>query len=313
MKITNRFNLPAPLVQAVTRHPRTDRPNTISVSELIQPPQLRALIRKYDDELTEDASDRLWALLGTLLHGVMEQSAEGMADHFTEEELSTEVLGWQVIGHYDLSEMVLDGELLTDWKLTSVYSMKDKELKPEWDAQINCYAELLRRAGRHVSRAQIVAIGRDWSQSRALRERDSDYPQQQVLVKPVSLWESERVSSYLESRVRLHQEAERGIWPDCTPEERWARPDIWALHKKGQKKAVKLFEDPVVAQKWLDGILGGDKSHFIQHRTGESIRCAAYCPAAPKCKQRAKLNPTLSDTLKESIKVAQQKKETVAA
>lgn len=306
MRITNRLNLPAPLVHAITRHPRSQEPNTISVSELIQPPQLRALARIHDAELTEDASDRLWALLGTLLHGVMEQSAQGMKDHFTEEELSTEVLGWKVIGHYDLSEMVLDGELLTDWKLTSVYSMKDKELKPEWDAQVNCYAELLRRVGRNVTRAQIVAIGRDWSQSRALRE--ADYPQKQVTVKPVGLWASEMVTAYIEDRVRLHQEAERGVWPDCTPEERWARPDIWALHKKGQKKAVKLFEDPEIAQKWLDGILGGDKLHHIQHRTGESIRCAAYCPAAPKCKQWAKLNPTLSDTLKESIKVAQQRK-----
>lgn len=306
MKITNRLNLPAPLVNAVTRHPREHVPGTISVSELIQPPQLRALVRKYDAELTEDASDRLWALLGTLLHGVMEKNAEGMTGHVAEEELSTEVLGWRVIGHYDLSEMVLDGELLTDWKLTSVYAMKDKELKPEWDAQVNCYAELLRRAGRNVAQAQIVAIGRDWSVRKAARE--SDYPQQQVIRKPVALWDSEVVTAYLESRVRLHRDAELGIWPDCTPEERWALPDIWALHKKGQKKAVKLFEDESIAQKWLDGILGGDKSHFIQYRRGESIRCAAYCPAAPKCPQWAKLNPTLSDTLKQSIKVAQERK-----
>lgn len=308
MKITNRLNLPAPLVHAITRHPRHNEPDTISVSELIQPPQLRALVKKYDHELTEDASDRLWALLGTLLHGVMEKSAKGMSGHIAEEELSTEILGWKVIGHYDLSELVLDGELLTDWKLTSVYSMKDKELKPEWDAQVNCYAELLRQAGRAVKEAQIVAIGRDWSQSRAFRERGSDYPQQQVIVKPVALWDSRTVVTYLETRVRLHQEAERGIWPECTPEERWARPDIWALHKKGQKKAVKLFEDETVANKWLAEILQGDKAHFIQYRRGESIRCAAYCPAAPKCEQWAKLNPTLSDTLNKSIKVAQQRK-----
>lgn len=310
MRITNRLGLPAPLVSAVTRHPRQKRENTISVSELIQPPQLRALVRQYDAELTEDASDRLWALLGTLLHGVMEEHAQGMAGHVVEEELSTEVLGWKVIGHYDLSEMVFDGEILTDWKLTSVYSMKDKDLKPEWDAQVNIYAELLRRAGRKVTKAQIIAIGRDWSQSRAMRE--ADYPQQQVVVKPVPLWNEQAVSDYLEARVLMHQFAERGIWPDCAPEERWARPDIWALHKKGQKKAVKLFEDPELAQKWLDQILGGNKSHYIQHRQGESIRCAAYCPAAPKCKQWAKLNPTLSDTLEASIQVAQQMKENAA-
>lgn len=307
MKITNRLNLPAPLVNAVTRHPRERKPNTISVSELIQPPQLRALVQRYDSELEEDASDRLWALLGTLLHGVMEEHAKTVEGAVTEQELSMEVLGWTVIGHYDLSEMVLDGELLTDWKLTSVYSMKDKELKPEWDAQINCYAELLRRAGRNVKQAQIIAIGRDWSQSRALRE--SDYPQQQVRIKPVEIWPAEVITAFLEERVLLHQIAEQeGTWPNCTPEERWARPDIYALMKKGQKKAVKLFEDQSVAQEWLDGILGGEKSHYIQHRSGESIRCAGYCPVASKCPQWAKLNPTLSDTLEESIQVARERK-----
>lgn len=306
MRITNNLNLPAPLVKAVTRHPRSVEPNTISVSELIQPPQLRALVEKHGDELSEDASERIWALLGTLLHGVMEKNAIGMDQAIVEEELSTVVRGWKVVGHYDLSEMVLDGELLTDWKLTSVWSMKGEELKPEWDAQVNCYAELIRRAGRTVSQAQIVAIGRDWSQSRAFREKD--YPQKQVVIKPVVLWESSVVAAYLDERVRLHQEAENGSWPECTPEERWARPDLWALMKKGQKKAVRLFENQEVANKWLGGILGGDKTHFIQHRQGESIRCAAYCPAAPKCKQWAKLNPTISDILKGSIKVAQERK-----
>lgn len=307
MKLTNRLNLPAPLVSAVTRHPRKREPRTISVSELIQPPQLRALVQRYDGELTEDAADRLWALLGTLLHAVVEEHARGVEGFVTEEELSIDVLGWKVVGHYDLSEMVLDGEILTDWKLTSVYAMKDKELKPEWEAQLNCYAELLRRAGRRVTRAQIIAIGRDWSQSRARRE--PDYPQQQVIIKSCEIWPVEVVTAFVEERVLLHQIAtEEGTWPDCTPEERWARPDLWALMKKGQKRAVKLFEESGVAQNWLDGILGGDKSHYIEHRPGESIRCAAYCPAAPKCPQWAKLNLTQSDALKESIKVAQANK-----
>lgn len=311
MKITNRLNLPAPLVKAVTRHPRKREPGSISVSELIQPPQLRALTLRHEAELEEDASDRLWALLGTLLHGILEKNAEGMDHVITEQELSIEVLGWKVIGHYDLSEMVLDGETLTDWKLTSVYAMKDKELKPEWDAQVNCYAELLRRAGRNITRAQIIAIGRDWSKSRAMRE--ADYPQQQVVTKAVEIWPAEVITAFLEERVLLHQVAEeQGIWPECTPVERWARPDLWALMKKNQKKAVKLLEDESVAQKWLSEILGGERSHFIQHRPGESIRCAGYCPVSSKCLQWAKLNPTLSDKLEESIKVAQQRKEVAA-
>lgn len=305
------MGLPAPLVKAVslTRHEPDPAPNTIRVSELIQPPQLRALVKRHEAELVEDASDRIWSLLGTLLHDILEKNAKGLDNHITEEELSIEVSGYKVVGHYDLSELVLDGEILTDWKLTSIYALKEREeVKPEWEAQINVYAELLRRAGRAVSKGQIVAIGRDWSKSRAMRERD--YPQQQVLVKPVSMWNHETVRTYIERRVQLHHRAEQGLWPECTEEERWARPAKWAIMKKGNKKATKLCDSEKDALGWLDQILGGQKSYFIEHREGESIRCAGYCPVSSKCAQWAKLNQKLSDTLKESITVAQQLKET---
>lgn len=292
-----------------TRHESDDDPNSIRVSSVIQPVQLRALMKRHETEIEEDAADRIFSLMGTLLHDVLEKNAQGMEHCTTEEALSTEILGWKVTGHYDLSEFTLEGELLTDWKLTSVYAMKDKDLKPEWDAQVNIYAHLQRLAGRTVSRAQIVAIGRDWSKSKAARE--SDYPQRQVIIKPVPLWPSEVVNDYLHERIALHQRADReGVWPECTEEERWARPAKWAIMKKGNKKATKLCDSERDAQGWLDQILGGKNSYSIDYRPGESIRCQSYCPVSHLCEQAKKLHPTLSDTLKESIKVAQQRKET---
>jgi len=292
-----------------TRHEPDDDPNAIRVSGIIQPVQLRALMKRHEDQLEEDAADRIFSLMGTLLHDVLEKSAQSFDHCTTEEALSTEILGWKVTGHYDLTEFILDGEWLTDWKLTSVYAMKDKDLKPEWDAQVNIYAHLLRLNGKIVSKAQIVAIGRDWSRSRASRE--SDYPQRQVIVKPVPLWSSETVNAYLHERVALHQRADReGIWPECTEEERWARPAKWAIMKKGNKKATKLCDSEKDAQGWLEQILGGKNSYSIDYRPGESIRCQSYCPVSHLCEQAKKLHSTLSDTLENSIKVAQTQKET---
>ena len=125
MKVTNLNKLPEPLVRAVSRHEHDHEPNSISVTGLVQPPQLRALSIKHSSELSEDASDRIWALLGTLLHAALEKHAHGLKNFITEEELTTEILGWKVIGHYDASELLLDGEILTDYKLTSVYAFKD--------------------------------------------------------------------------------------------------------------------------------------------------------------------------------------------
>jgi hypothetical protein len=311
MRITNKYSLPAPLVNAVTatRHEPDDDPNSIRVSGIIQPVQLRALMKRHEDQLEEDAADRIFSLMGTLLHDVLEKSAQSFDHCTTEEALSTEILGWKVTGHYDLTEFILDGEWLTDWKLTSVYAMKDKDLKSEWDAQVNIYAHLLRLSGKIVSKAQIVAIGRDWSRSRASRE--SDYPQRQVIVKPVPLWSSEAVNAYLHERVALHQRADReGVWPECTEEERWARPAKWAIMKKGNKKATKLCDDQSEANRWINNNIADSHAHLYQleHRPGSSTRCESYCPVSEHCEQWAKLKPSLSNQLEESIKIASDSK-----
>lgn len=307
MRITNKYNLPGPLVQAVTttRHESDDDPNSIRVSGVIQPVQLRALMKRYDDQIEEDAADRIFSLMGNLLHDVLEKSAKNLADCTTEQALTTEILGWKVTGHYDLTEFTLDGELLTDWKLTSVYAMKDKNLKPEWDAQVNIYAHLLRLSGKIVSKGQIVAIGRDWSKSRAVRE--PDYPQRQVIIKPVTLWTSETVHAYLTERIALHQKADReGIWPECTPEERWAKPDVWAIHKKGTKRATKLCYAEEEAERWLKNNIADShlKLYYIDHRPGESTRCQSYCPVSEFCPQFAEIKPSLTKQLEKSIEIA---------
>lgn len=284
-QITNRLNLPEPLVKAVTRHPRNHTPNSISVTELIQPPQMRALTVEHESELVEDASERVWSLLGTLLHGVLERNAEGLKDAVAEERLETEVSGWRVVGHYDLSEMVLDGECLTDWKLSSLWGFKDG-VKREFEEQLNIYAELIRRAGRHVSHIQIVAIYRDWSKSKASRE--ADYPQRQVQVFSVPLWTPEQATEFLEERVALHQEAEKGNYPECSKSERWVRDEKWAVQKKGVKKAVRLYDSPEAAETHAK-----DQSNlYVEHRVGSSVRCESYCAAMPFCLQAQRMGIT---------------------
>jgi hypothetical protein len=278
MKITNVNRLPEPLVRAVSRHAHTPKPNHISVTALALPPQLRALSIKHDAELQEDAADRIWALLGTLLHAALESHAQGLKNFLTEEELKTEVLGWEVVGHYDASEMLYDGELLTDYKLTSVWNVKDG-IKSEWEQQLNSYAELIRRAGRTVKGLQIVAIGRDWSKSKA--KYDPTYPQQQVKVFEVPLWPQEQASRFIWERVVLHQWAAKGKWDECTPEERWVKDTKWAVMKKGVKKAIRLYSEEAPAMMHADT----DPMYFVQYRQGESVRCESYCSCSIICPQ----------------------------
>lgn len=281
MRITNKLGLPAPLVKAVTPTPRIRQPRRISITDLSLPPQLRGLRIQHENELEEDAADRIFALLGSLLHDVLEKYADSEAGEIAEEKLEMEIDGWTVVGKYDLSEteIILEGEVLTDWKLTSIYSLKDND-KPEWEEQINCYIELLRRHGRTVTKAQIIPIGRDWSKSKA--QYSKDYPQQQVIIKPIRIWSSEEAVAYIRERIRLHELAEQGIWENCTKEERWYSGEKFALMKKGNKKATKLFDTEQEAKTHQE-IFNLVKGHEIQFRAGVNRRCASYCNVADYC------------------------------
>ena len=196
MNITNRHNLPAPLVAAVANddyHHNSD----ISVTGLISPPQIRMLRKQYSAQLSEDVSDRIWVLLGQAVHTILERAN---VDGAAEERLSVEIAGWSVSGKGDLWH---DQGTLSDYKVTSVWSYLIGD-RWEWQAQLNLYAYLFVKHGMPVEKLQNVLILRDWQASKAV---ESDYPKASVAVLPQRLWTLADAESYLETRVRLHQSA----------------------------------------------------------------------------------------------------------
>ncbi len=130
-----------------------------------------------------------------------------------------------------------------------------------------------------IKDAQIICIFRDWSVMEA--RRDPSYPQKQVKVIPVTLWPYEKAEAFCRERVRVHAQAQSGELPECTPEERWERAPVWAVMKKGRKRAVKLYDNEKDAQKHATS----EKQCSVEYRKGQSIRCQSYCSAAPYCDQ----------------------------
>ena len=275
MRITNELNLPAPLIAAVskTRQPNVDQ---ISVTELISPPQIRALTIKHWEEITEDASERLWAAVGSLMHQMLESHAD-IPRHQAERTLQTEVEGVNVTGTFDL---YYEDGVLTDYKFVSVWTTMNG-VKEEWEQQLNLYAYLLRLSGARVETLQIVAIYRDWTKSKSF---DSNYPSTQVQTFTVQLWSSEATENFLLERVRLHMKAEAGEILPCTPEERWERPTRFAVMKQGQKRAVRVFDTREEAEGNVTRA-----SHYIEERPGSSVRCESYCRVAYFCPQYARM------------------------
>ncbi len=273
MRITNKQNLPAPLVRAVTYSDRQRGESEFTVTELVQPPRIGALRLKHDAELEEDASDRLWMLIGSAAHEVLRRSAPDC--DMVEQRLKSNVENGSVSGQTDL----IDSDIV-DYKLCSIYVVKDG-VKPEWEAQINCYRWLAMKNGHQPEAQYIIAIFRDWSLSES--KRNSDYPQSQVMVLPVKIWTYEFTEGWISGRIARHKAARAGQLPDCTPEETWERPAKWAVKKKGAARATKLYDNELDAATHAAG-----SGLELEFRPGERPRCENYCPVSEFCDQYKK-------------------------
>lgn len=71
--LTNKNGLPQPIVDAL-KYDTYKVHGNISVTTLIDAPQIRILKYKHRHEISEDVSDMLWALMGTVVHSILERS-----------------------------------------------------------------------------------------------------------------------------------------------------------------------------------------------------------------------------------------------
>jgi len=266
MKTTNNFNLPATIFNAVSEE-RELKPNRLSVTDLINPPLIRQLKIKHWDEIEEDASDKLWLLLGKAVHSVLEAGA--IRNSLPEQKIEVEIGGFTVVGVPDL----WDKEVISDYKITSVYSFLLGD-KPEWEAQLNIYAFLFDYCGFVVNRLEINAILRDWQKSKV----KDDYPAIPFQQVNIPLWNKEKIEKYIKERVELH--SQEGT--ECSPMEKWERPTTYRVMKKNRKTAVRVFED----QQQADDLIKTDKDYYLEIRKGSCVRCESYCLVRNYCPYR---------------------------
>ena len=285
MQITNKFNLPQPLVSAVLDDEYSKGDSVLSVTQLISSPRIVLLQDVNADNLSVDVVDRVPALLGTAVHKILEKGCKDIPGYFVEERLFAEILGWKISGAVDLQIDNGNGTWsIEDYKCTSVYSVMDEKI--EWIQQLNCYAYLAGIMGRRVTKLRIVAILRDWQRKQAGLK--PDYPECQVVGVDIPLWSHKEQEDFIYRRVSLHQAAKKAFdngepIPYCTDQERWMRGETWAVMKEGRKSAVKLHDSEEEARDTAERLGAG---HSVDHRPGSPIRCAGnYCMVAHWCRQ----------------------------
>lgn len=282
MKITNKFNLPQPFVN-VAKNPSYSKGKAhISATGLMNSPKIIALMKKFDDQIEQDVMDMVPQMMGTAFHSLLEKGFD--SNNVIEQRFHAEIDGWKISGAVDLQVEDKNGIHIKDYKTTSVWAVMND--KPEWEQQLNIYAWLFEQNKKEkVKSLEIVAVLKDWSSGEA--KRKPDYPQQRVVMVPIKLWSTEEQENFIKGRLAKHSACEFAMetgadLPDCTPDEMWEKPPVWAVMKQGAVRAKSLHDSPESAEEAKKELGAG---YEIQVRQGERTRCKDYCLVNNWCQQ----------------------------
>lgn len=275
-KLTNIKGFPDALARAIENDSYDRGDSDYTVTQLLKPARLSALEEKHAHEIEEDVEKGLYRLYGQLVHALIERAN---ATDLVEKRFFAEFVGKKVSAQVD--NLSLIGKVLSDYKFTTAWGFKaDKGPKPEHVAQLNVQLELMRRNGLDAEKLQIVGLLRDWQIREA--KADPNYPQAPVVVMDIPIWSREQTVSFIQMRIAEHVAA-RVFLPECSSEERWAKPDTWAVIKRGQKRAINGGVQ--FSKELAETISAKNPGTHVVFRPGESVRCSSYCPVAKFCTQ----------------------------
>jgi hypothetical protein len=292
MIITNKYNVSETLVRAVKNDLYTKGDANISVTGLLSPPQARYLEEKHYDEIEVDVTDRLAALDGQAMHYVLERASEGQPNLLTEKIIYTHYLGWKIKGQFD-SVTISEG-LLEDLKNCSPGKVSAGKIPEEWVQQTNIYKRMLQKEkGLVINRIKVTAIikGFNWQ----LAETKVGYPHAPSISLDIPVWDDDTIDAFIEERVRLHQAPEP---QPCSEKDIWARSASWAVIKRGNIRALRVYDNPDEAAQ----LASTNSALYVEHRPGVAVRCSRWCHAAPFCPQwavdpRNKSIPSITEEL----------------
>lgn len=288
-QVLNRNNLPQAFLNFADANRHTKGGAEISITGLIDSPQIRHLTELHEEDLTVDVVSDVMAMFGTAVHNILEAHApEG---DIVEARLHTVLGGMKVSGQIDrISGGLVGGVHIQDWKTVqgSALTINPKGSN-SWISQLNGYAVLARENDIEVDGLSVGAFVRDWSNAKARRSRD--FPQAPYVEIPILMWDPSDAKTYFEDRVKLHQ---MNPPPPCTDEERWMRNPVFAVYeykKTGgglKKRATRLLDSTYEAEAYM---MQNNITGEIIKRPSEPIRCEGnYCGVSSVCEQFKKEN-----------------------
>ena len=282
MKLTNNYGIPQTFMNVLARPTYNKGKAHLSATQLLNSPKIVALTNKFNEELEQDASEMIWSIFGSAVHNILEHGKDD--NHLVEERLHIQHDGWHISGAIDLQIINSEGIDVRDYKTTSVWAVMNEKI--DWELQLNVYAWLVEKVKNvPVTSLGIVAILRDWK-AREKQQKES-YPEAPIKEVPIRLWTMEEREAYVSNRISAHSSCEfeletGGNLPDCTPDEMWEKPAVWAVRKTGNVRAKSLHDSEESALLALEEL---GKGYEIEFRAGERTRCESYCLVNTYCQQ----------------------------
>lgn len=274
--------MPDPYVQAIVNDlydiPQNEK-NILSVSSLISPVLQRQLKIRNWDKVEVDVRSLYDSFIGNCIHDYLERyESKGI---IKEKRITLQNGDIEISGKPDL--FYVDEKKLVDYKTVKTNTLaRHPEGKREWIEQLNCYGYLLSTIGHKVEKLEIHAFKKD---PKFIAFSEEVVP---IEVIPITLWKKEDQKEFIFTKKDQHVTANSKPIDNiiiCSKEERWSRPDCWAVYKNKNKRA-KLFYDEVEADEYiqhqLQAINNKDK-YRVEFRKGEDTRCLHYCSVKEFC------------------------------
>ncbi|OUW93407.1 MAG: hypothetical protein CBD88_07015, partial [Flavobacteriales bacterium TMED228] len=121
MKITNKANLPRPIVLALSEDNYSKGDADFSVTELIDSPRISQLKTRYAEYVQQDALDMLYMFDGKAVHYLLEQAGKQIkiTEGIVEKRFHAEHDGVKITGAVDYFDM--ERKVIQDYKRVSVW------------------------------------------------------------------------------------------------------------------------------------------------------------------------------------------------
>lgn len=233
----------------------------------------------------------IWMLFGTALHKILEESQESntqLKEEYLKQDLEiidSSLKGYFLSGKADLLDVSL--KKMIDYKTTSVYKILKQDYE-DWYKQLLIYAWLFTKIGFEVDNAEIVALLKDWSKTKA--KVDKNYPQLQVQIIPFKFTEKdfEYIEKFILQRfleLKQYENVPDCDLPMCTEIERWNEGKKYAVKKNKNKTAIRVLNSLKEAEEYKNNIQEKQPKdyYWIEEREGIDKRCLEYCSCCQFC------------------------------